>query len=434
MNKKLVFGLSATFFVAGAFWACGSGDVIEYDGNLEGLAELSAEGIGGKEIQEAMALCLQDATCSAEMQSAPDLQPESSADVQSSASTPKSSTGLSWATQSSATQQPASSMVIVQRSSSSTYVVASGTSTAVQSSSSAVITTPGGDVGTCEPAKATINRGESTAWKMTKNATLSAAAVLGADFTWTFGEDASPNTSSKHGNMSSDAITYATSGVKTATLDFVYNGSKTTMQCAPLQVNGAAITGCKCTYAAEQVDVAVDGTAAWTVTGCTSQGANITTYTWGGDGVTGDGTAATAVLTEKGQNVTPTLLVGNDDNTQQAVTCPMVSAIDGRVPDYEFKASGNTNAITFKGDVDATVVFNLPSGWHGGDSECNFACQVTRGQGGNGAISGTLGTMKIAGNDYVKITMPVSSTTGGTALPFKVTVSPNEAIICSVEW
>ena len=333
MNKKLVFGLSATFFVAGAFWACGSGDVIEYDGNLEGLAELSAEGIGGKEIQEAMALCLQDATCSAEMQSAPDLQPESSADVQSSASTPKSSTGLSWATQSSATQQPASSMVIVQRSSSSTYVVASGTSTAVQSSSSAVITTPGGDVGTCEPAKATINRGESTAWKMTKNATLSAAAVLGADFTWTFGEDASPATSSKHGNMSSDAITYATSGVKTATLDFVYNGSKTTMQCAPLQVNGAPIKGCVCKAASETVDVAVDGTAVWTVTGCTSQGANITTYTWGGDGVTGEGTSATATLAAKGDVIQPTLVVGNDDNTVLNVTCPAVKAVDSEIPE-----------------------------------------------------------------------------------------------------
>lgn len=436
MNKKLVFGLSATFFVAGAFWACGSGDVIQYDNNLEGLAKASVEGIGGQEIQEAMALCLQDAACSAEMQSAPDLQPQSSEDVQSSsAATPKSSTGLSWATQSSTVQQPASSMVIVQRSSSSAYVISSGTSTAVQSSSSAVITTPGGDVGTCEPAKNPINRGESTAWKMTKNATLSAAAVLGADFTWTFGEDASPATSSKHGNMSSDAITYAGSGVKTATLDFVYNGSKTTMQCAPLQVNGAAITGCKCTYAAEQVDVAVDGTAAWTVTGCTSQGANITTYTWGGDGVTGDGTAATAVLTEKGQSVTPTLLVGNDDNTQQAVTCPAVSAIDGRVPDYEFKDQGDANAIKFEGDVDATVVFSLPDGWHNGNTgNCTFACQVDRGQGGNGQISGTLGTYKVSGGDYVTTEIPVSATVGGNALPFKLSVGSNAGVTCKLAW
>jgi hypothetical protein len=217
---------------------------------------------------------------------------------------------------------------------------------------------------------------------MTKNATLSAAAVLGADFTWTFGEDASPATSSKHGNMSSDAITYAGSGVKTATLDFVYNGSKTTMQCAPLQVNGAAITGCKCTYAAEEVDVSVDGTAAWTVTGCTSQGANITTYTWGGDGVTGDGTAATAVLTEKGQEVAPTLLVGNDDNTQQAVTCPTVTAIDARAPDYEI-AKANDEVTVAAGKTSITMGGTSPQG-------CQFYCKQAEGS----AVTVTLGGTK----------------------------------------
>jgi hypothetical protein len=223
---------------------------------------------------------------------------------------------------------------------------------------------------------------------MTKNATLSAAAVLGADFTWTFGEDASPATSSKHGNMSSDAITYATSGVKTATLDFVYNGSKTTMQCAPLQVNGAAITGCKCTYAAEQVDVAVDGTAAWTVTGCTSQGANITTYTWGGDGVTGDGTAATAVLTEKGQNVTPTLLVGNDDNTQQEVTCDAVKAIDSNIPDYIIEATQGTGAIDIPAGTNTVHIAVDCS------QNSTFFCN------GEGQINAKVGGTTITGSHY----------------------------------
>ncbi len=252
--------------------------------------------------------------------------PVSSSEVKSSSSGDEDEE-----TSSSSALQPTSSLVIVQRSSSSAFVISSGTS--VQSSSTVPIVTPGGDVGTCEPAKATINRGESTAWKMTKNATLSAAAVLGADFTWTFGEDASPATSSKHGNMSSDAITYATSGVKTATLDFVYNGSKTTMQCSPLQVNGAAITGCKCTAASETVDVAEGGAASWTVSGCTTQGANITTYTWGGAGVTGEGTSAAATLAAKGDVIQPTLVVANDDNTVLNVTCPAVKAVDSEMPE-----------------------------------------------------------------------------------------------------
>ena len=239
---------------------------------------------------------------------------------------------------------------------------------------------------------------------MTKNATLSPAAVLSADFTWTFGEDASPATSSKHGNMSSDAITYAGSGVKTATLDFVYNGSKTTMQCAPLQVNGAPIKGCVCKAASETVDVAVDGTAAWTVTGCTSQGANITTYTWGGVGVTGDGPAATALLAAKGDVIQPTLLVGNDDNTQQEVTCGAVKAIDSNIPDYEITANQAAGAI----DIPAgktQVHLNVAVG----GQQCVVYCQTQYTPELQGALSMTVGGQKASGAYNVTVSLPTTS-------------------------
>jgi uncharacterized protein (TIGR02145 family) len=57
-----------------------------------------------------------------------------------------------------------------------------------------------------------------------------------ADYEWTFGEDASPKTSSKHANMSSDPVTYTTAGRKTATLKFIVSEVTTTITCSELTV------------------------------------------------------------------------------------------------------------------------------------------------------------------------------------------------------
>ena len=121
------------------------------------------------------------------------------------------------------------------------------------------------------------------------------------------------------------------------------------------EVVGAAITGCKCTATSETVDVTEGGVAAWTVTGCVSQGANITTYTWGGAGVTGEGTSAAASLAAKGDVIQPTLVVGNDDNTLQDVTCPAVKAIDSNTPDYVFDKNSAIRGLRFEGDRKSVV-------------------------------------------------------------------------------
>ena len=99
-------------------------------------------------------------------------------------------------------------------------------------------------------------------------------------------------------------------------------------------MNGAAITGCKCAAAASSVDVALGQSASWTVSGCTSRGATITGYTWGGAGVTGSGTTAVGAVAAKGDVVQASVIVENDDNTKQTVTCPAVKAIDSNIPDY----------------------------------------------------------------------------------------------------
>ena len=101
-----------------------------------------------------------------------------------------------------------------------------------------------------------------------------------------------------------------------------------------------------------------------------SQGANITTYTWGGLGVAGDGPTAAAVLAAKGDVVQPTLLVGNDDNTQQEVTCDAVKAIDSNIPDYEIKVSQGKVTLPAAGDY--TVV--VSSG--GNITQCRMSAQA----------------------------------------------------------
>jgi hypothetical protein len=144
------------------------------------------------------------------------------------------------------------------------------------------------------------------------------------------------NSSSSEGNSSSSESNSSSS-----------ESSSSGASSSSAEVVSAAITGCKCTATSETVDVTEGGVAAWTVTGCVSQGANITTYTWEGAGVTGEGTSATATLAAKGDVIQPTLVVGNDDNTLQDVTCPAVKAIDSNTPDYvlEFEGSNITSSV-----------------------------------------------------------------------------------------
>ncbi|WP_294958934.1 hypothetical protein [uncultured Fibrobacter sp.] len=196
------------------------------------------------------------------------------------------------------------------------------------------------------------------------------------------------------------------------------------------EVVGAAITGCKCAAASETVDVAEGGVAAWTVTGCTTQGANITTYTWGGAGVTGEGTSATATLAAKGDVIQPTLVVGNDDNTLQDVTCPAVKAIDSNTPDYVFDKNSAIRGLRFEGNVNTTILFDMPPDWITEENDCSFMCSVERGLNGDGEVSGNLGPYNLKGEDFIQKHILVSLTIGGNTLPFVMNIGDNEGITC----
>lgn len=398
MKQKLVFGMSAAM-MAGAFWACGSGDVSEFDQGVDGLALAVLDQVTESDVAYAIQSCEADPQCAAEMQNPPDFAIPKSSEASSS-----SERGRSSSRPLSSAMVPQSSMVISNRSSSSTFTIASST-TQEPVSSSSVIVGPGAQYGTCAPLNNPINRGESTAWKVTKSTTANANLFLqSATYEWAFAEDAVPAVSSKKANMTSDAITYATSGVKTATLLFTpHGGTPVSMECAPLQVNGAAITGCKCSPATETVDVAEGGVATWAVTGCKTQGANIVAYAWSAN-VTGAETSATAVLAAKGDILAPTVTVANDDNTQQLVECGAVKAIDSNIPDYEIKATQAAGKIKIPAGK-TQVHLNVPVG----GQSCVVFCETTYTPELQGALTMKVGGQTAKGNYNVTVSLPTSS-------------------------
>lgn len=226
------------------------------------------------------------------------------------------------------------------------------------------------------------------------------------------------NSSSSEGNSSSSESNSSSS-----------ESSSSGASSSSAEVVGAAITGCKCTATSETVDVTEGGVAAWTVTGCVSQGANITTYTWGGAGVTGEGTSAAASLAAKGDVIQPTLVVGNDDNTLQDVTCPAVKAIDSNTPDYVFDKNSAIRGLRFEGNVNTTILFDMPPDWIT-QNDCSFMCSVERGLNGDGEVSGKLGPYNLKGEDFIQVHILLSLTIGGNTLPFVMNIGDNEGITC----
>lgn len=421
MKKKLVFGLSAAA-ISGAFWACGSGEVIEYDPNLEELALAMVEGLGDAEIAKAIKSCEADTFgCAIEMRNAGPLPTSSDGSTQSSSRVQQSSSSNQLPKSS---MVPQSSMTFVPQSSSAPVFASSNSNPPVEESSSSVAPGPGSDYGTCSPVKTPINRGEKTAWKMTKNATLNAQVVLNADFDWTFA-DGTPATSAKHGNMSSDEITYATSGLKSATLVFTPQGSgPVSIECSALQVNGAAITGCKCVGKNLSPDVAASESATWEASGCVTSGANITGYTWKGATADATGLIATAPVAAKGDIVTGvSFTVANDDNTEIVVPCEDAVAIDASKPDYLLE--DQNTAIELPAGT-STLVLNLPESWHNGlTGNCTFACNFQ-----NPASTASIGGTALQGSNYKTASIPISKTVKNTALE----VILGEAASCQVGW
>lgn len=435
MNKKLLIGLSSMALVAG-FWACGEGsvEVIEEQSDDEMIRALLATDnmkFGASDIKKAKDACMNDFECFNEMTKAQGAAiVESSSEEALSSATPVSST---VASSSSDGGFKFSSIGPIGDLSSSSEVAPPP-----QSSSSEDKPLTG--LGDCGPSTETVELNTPTTWKFTMGPSFGGiSAITSAQFEWTF-EDGTPATSTVARSVTSGQVTYSKSGKKTATVKVSLGSTGSeTIQCSKtLQVNGVPITGCKCLGDNIEPDVSKGESASWILSGCTSTGANIISYTWTGATADATGLAATAAVTAKGDEVkNVSVAVANDDNTVVTVTCPDAKAIDATKPDYLIEKDGNANGVTFEGNVDATVVFNLPSGWHGaGDSgTCTFACQVSRGQSGNGSITGTIGTAKIGpASDYVTTTINVANTVGNNPMALKIDVGSNAGVTCFVSY
>lgn len=418
MNQKLFFGIICIASIAGIFVACGKGVIEPYDSDDQ-VAEISVK--SSLDEQKSINACQANPECLEKLSDVP--LPTSSAEL------PPSSSVEPVISSSSISVPPLSSSPIIIASSSS-IIIPPSSSTIVITSSSSIITPEGGLAGTCSPSPAIAELGQSVTWSFNKDPSISVTQIMAATFDWVF-EGASVETFSAKGATGiTKAVSYTTSGPHTTSLST--NGTAP-IACTPVQVNGAKITGCKCLVDNASPDVAAGGEAIWTVSGCTST-ANITGYTWNG-GELGAVETSSHVFTEKDETFAPTLSVSNDDNTVQVVACPLAKAIDATLPDYEMTASGTTAGITFEGNVDATIVMNLPETWHGGTAgTCSFACQVNRGASGSGAISGTVDKVDITGSDYVTAPIPITSTINGYALKLVLDVGTNAGVTCFVNW
>ena len=405
--KKRYLGIALAALVGGAFVACGSGDVSKPTSDDEMLVFGNDSTYYSAIIKDATASCTADPACASKLNGTSSVAEESSsssAEIVEPGSSPGSS--------SSAAPLPGSSSTLINFSSAS--VPASSATAGVSSSS---IADDGTVNGTCAPVPATIEKGTATTWTFTVDKNLGMNIVLKSSsvaYSW-----AMPNSeelSAEETGLKNTSATYKKSGDFSATL--VVDGN--TVQCSPLHVNGAKITGCECSADASTVDVASgSATAKWTISGCTTD-ATITGYTW--TGATGSETSATATLSKKGESVAPTVTVKNDDNTEVSVTCPAVKATDSSAPEYEI--TKQDKAISLPAGS-STIIMNLPESWHNETTgTCSFSCNI------QGTIDGTVDGVALSGPYYATASIPITSTINGYALE----VTLNAAGSCSIGW
>lgn len=314
MKMKLIAG-AATIAVVGGFWACGDGSINKLE-----LGDSVIETELAKAKDDAFENCRNNPDCNLQYGAYlnGDVEPEPEPEAVESSSSEKKVVPVSSSSQENIT--------IVAQPSSSSMIIIDDTPT---SSAEAVQIVTG--LGTCAPITATIEKGSSTSWKFTPNIKESGISLVEwakATYSW----DVSGGTPATATGLTTSDITYASSGKTTASVNVTVNGKSETVQCAPLQVNGAPITGCTCEPDKKSPDVATGAqTVTFTVSGCKTD-ANITTYTW--TGATGTTETATATVANKGDEVKPSVKVGNDDNTEVNVTCTAAKAVDGSKPDY----------------------------------------------------------------------------------------------------
>lgn len=395
MKMKLIAG-AATIAVVGGFWACGDGSINKLEsGDSVIEAQLAAD---SNELASAKNTafenCKNNPDCNLQYGAYlnGDVEPEPEPEAVESSSSEKKVVPVSSSSQENIT-------IVAQPSSSSMIITPTSSAEAVQ-----IVT----GLGTCAPITATIEKGSSTSWKFTPNikeSGISPVEWAKATYSWDF----SGGTPATATGLTTSDITYASSGKTTASVNVTVNGKSETVQCAPLQVNGAPITGCTCEPDKKSPDVATGAqTVTFTVSGCKTD-ANITTYTW--TGATGTTETATATVANKGDEAKPSVKVGNDDNTIVDVTCTAAKAKNSDEPDYVIKKAQNDGAIEIPAK---SVSVDLKVQGNGGS--CTVFCNA------QGPISGMIGEKKISGSYYASVS--------GIACPAMVSFELTTAAKC----
>ena len=328
-------------------------------------------------------------------------------DAASSSSVTKTSSS------SSASKISSSSKKVANSSSSSKVVVKSSDSKSssskmVASSSSAAPILTGG--GTCAPTKSVVEQGETVVWKYTVGGNVKAVDLLEANFKWST-PGGTPESFESKGTVSvSDAVVYETSGPHTAKL--VLSTSKETynIDCDPVQVNGAQITGCKCSTEAGSVDFTATPDVTWSVSGCTSGAGLELSYEW--DGVVG-ADSYTKTFTAATKAYAPKLIVKNSDNTMIEVACPSVKITEG--PEFEIRTTQRAGEVKLPEGTSRVVLDT--------DAYNNTVfCNVSRVDSPSGELEGTVNKVAIKGHDYIAVAMPAGELVKGAVLEFILNV------------
>ena len=412
MNKKLLSGLALVSVAATGFWACGEGNINGKDWN-DDIAMASNDQDLQTLKDNALNECRITPDCYAKYQGylegteVPTSVDNPVPDVNSSNS---NGGGNSY------TMPTVSSSIKIARSSSSINII----DDPVESSSGAAPITDD-SFGSCAPAKNPINKGTAVQWKFTANSKypdFDALKIAKATYDWSFAADAVDDGSGK-GTMSGN-ITYPNSGPTTASVTVMYAGTPITVACDPLQVNGDPIT---CTVAAAGGDITTDaGVATWTAT-CTS-GSDITSYVWDGTDAGPTGNTFTYTFAAKGDTHTPTLKVGNSDNTVETVTCPEVIATDASIPDYILDATTKSVTVPAGTSVVTASYTKTDIVWNGEITgmQCNFYCQSSS----NDAMDITVDGVAMEGKNYITGQIPCESLVEG----YQLKIVSNMEVTC----
>lgn len=355
MNKKIL-AVGVTAVVAGAFWACGSGEIYQPSENDMLFKEMGST---------------KNLLCNEENQNC-DGAFSSEAEVSSSSDDddyvpPEIGDG------------DIGDIIINPGSSSSgdTLEIGEiGTSTPTK-----------GELGSCAPVETPINKGVAGAaqFKFKPNSQdVSGYGPLDfvtASYDWDYGAGA---TAAGTETSTSANVTYANSGVVNASVTVkMSDGKSQKIQCSPLQVNGDPITGCKCTNdAVGTVDFKQTPNVKWTVSGCTSTApTTVNSFKW--EGTEGAVNTFTKTFTAATDSYAPKLVVGNSDNTVQTVTCPAVKVSNG--PEYMFtitRASGTTRidktslAVPDGGCI--TIAYSFTSNYQNENPKVLVSCSARR--------------------------------------------------------